>query len=161
MTTTVHRSAEITVSLPLRQAMELFTPEGERRWADGWDPHYPEAARRAGPGTVFRTEHGGHQTTWVMVDLAPNRIRYARVAHGLTAGTIAVDAVGSGDGVTQVRVTYDLTALTGAGEAWLESFEADYDTAIAEWSTEIATALERVAPDMSDGRKRGDRDESA
>jgi hypothetical protein len=37
MTTTVLRTTQITVGLPPEQAMALFTPEGERRWAEGWD----------------------------------------------------------------------------------------------------------------------------
>jgi hypothetical protein len=143
MTNTVLRAAEFTVDLPPEQAMELFTPEGERRWADGWAPQYPEADRREGPGAVFTTAHGGHQTTWVMVDHGPRSVRYARVTQGMTAGTVAVDVVAAGESSTRVRVTYDLTALTSAGECWLDAFDADYDTAIAGWSTEIAVALGR------------------
>ena len=142
MRRTVLRAAEITVELPADQAMELFTPEGERRWVDGWDPQYPADDRREGPGMVFTTEHGGHQTTWVMVDQRPESVRYARVTQGMTAGTVAVDVVGSGEHSTRVRVTYDLTAVSGAGESWLEAFDADYDTAIGGWSTEIAAALQ-------------------
>lgn len=123
--------------------MELFTAEGERRWAEGWDPQYPAADRREGPGAVFTTGHGGHQTTWIMVDHGPERIRYARVTDGMTAGTVAVEVVGSGERSTRVRVTYDLTALSSAGESWLDAFDADYDTAIGGWSTEIAVGLQR------------------
>jgi hypothetical protein len=143
MGTSVVRAAEITVGLPLEQAMALFTPEGERRWADGWDPHYPDPRRRVGPGTVFTTGHGGHQTTWIMIDHGPAGVRYARVTEGLTAGTVAVDVVESGAESTQVRVTYDLTSLTPAGESWLETFDAGYDGGIGAWATEIAAALQR------------------
>ena len=143
MRRTVLRAAEITVELPADQAMELFTSEGERRWVDGWDPQYPADDRREGPGMVFTTEHGGHQTTWVMVDQRPESVRYARVTQGMTAGTVAVDVVGSGEHSTRVRVTYDLTALSSAGESWLDAFDADYDTTIAGWSTEIATWLQQ------------------
>ena len=124
------------------EAMELFTPEGERRWVDGWNPQYPQADRRDGPGAVFTTGHGGHHTTWIMVDQTPERVRYARVTQGMTAGIVAVEVVGSGEHSTRVRVTYDLTAVSGAGESWLEAFDADYDTAIGGWSTEIAAALQ-------------------
>ncbi len=141
MSTTVLRATEIIVDLPPEQAMALFTPEGERRWADGWHPHYPEPERREGAGAVFITAHGGHQTTWIMVDQRPEGVRYARVTDGMTAGTVAVDLVGGGERSTQVRVTYDLTALTPAGERWLEAFGAHYDAAIGEWATEIAAAL--------------------
>jgi hypothetical protein len=143
MRRTVLRATEVTVDLPVEQALKLFTPEGERIWADGWDPQYPEADRREGPGAVFTTEHGGHQTTWIMVDHGPGGVRYARVTQGMTAGTVAVDVVESSERSTRVRVTYDLTALTSAGEAWLEAFDADYDTAIGGWSSEIAAGLQR------------------
>jgi hypothetical protein len=143
MSTTVLRATEITVDLPPQEAMELFTPEGERRWADGWDPQYLEPDRREGPGAVFTTGHGGHQTTWIMVDHGPTKVRYARVTHGMTAGTVAVEVIESGAHSTRVRVTYDLTALTSAGETWLEAFDADHDTAIGGWSTEIAAAVKR------------------
>ena len=149
MSRTVLRATEITVDLPPEQAIALFTPEGERRWADGWDPHYPERRRREGPGAVFNTGHEGHQTTWIMVDHGPANVRYARVTEGVTAGTVAVDVVGSRKRSTQVRVTYDLTSLSAAGETWLEAFDADYDVAIGKWGTEIAAALQH--PEGPDG----------
>jgi hypothetical protein len=52
--------------------------------------------RREGPGAVFTTSHGGHQTTWVMIDHLPKSVRYSRVADGLTAGTIAIEVLDSG-----------------------------------------------------------------
>jgi hypothetical protein len=144
MSTTVRRATEITVAQPPERAMALFTPEGERRWAEGWDPHYPEPDRREGPGAVFTTGHGGHQTTWIMVDHGPERVRYARVTEGMTAGTVAVEIVGSRERSTELRVTYDLTSLTAVGETWLEAFDAGYDAAIGDWATEIAAALQRA-----------------
>jgi hypothetical protein len=141
MPITLHRTAEITVSLPREQAMALFTAEGERRWAEGWEPCYPEPTRRDGPGAVFTTAHGGHQTTWVMVDHQSERIRYARVSHGMTAGTVAVDVIVSDERVTRLRVSYDLTALSTAGETWLAAFDAAYESEIASWATDIAAAL--------------------
>jgi hypothetical protein len=143
MSTAVRRATEITIGLPPEQAMALFTAEGERRWVNGWDPQYPEPGRQEGPGAVFTTGHGGHQTTWIMVDHRPEGVRYARVTEGMTAGTVAVDVVGSSERSTQVRVTYDLTSLGPAGDAWLESFDADYEASIGDWATEIAAALHR------------------
>ena len=32
------------VQVPPAEAIELFTPSGERRWAHGWDPSFPAAA---------------------------------------------------------------------------------------------------------------------
>lgn len=141
MPITLHQTAEITVRLPREQAMALFTAEGERRWAEGWEPRYPEPDRRDGPGAVFTTAHGGHQTTWIMVDHRPDGVRYARVTHELTAGTVAVDVVSSDHNTTRLPVTYDLTALSTAGETWLTAFDVDYETGIVSWATAIATAV--------------------
>ena len=143
MRTGVRRSVEVTVERPVAEAMKLFTPEGERCWAEGWDPRYPDEDRREGAGTVFITEHGGHRTTWIMVDQAPEMVRYARVTQGLAAGTVAVEVVEADERSTRARVTYDLTALSGAGEGWLDAFAADYERTVGGWTSEIAAALER------------------
>jgi hypothetical protein len=137
----LHRRAEINVGLPREQAMALFTAEGERHWAEGWEPRYLEPDRREGAGAVFTTGHGDHQTTWVMVDHRPDGVRYARVTQGLTAGTVAVDVVSADEDSTRVRVTYDLTALSTQGESWLATFDRDYDAEIASWATAIAAAI--------------------
>lgn len=143
MSRTVLRTIQITVGLTADRAVALFTPEGERRWADGWNPHYPEPDRREGAGAVFITRHGDQETTWIMVDHGPEKVRYARVTKGMTAGTVAVDVVGSREHSTEVRVTYDLTSLTSAGERWLDDFDSHYESAIGSWATEIAAALRR------------------
>jgi len=137
----LHRSAEITVRLPRDQTMPLFTAEGERRWAEGWDPRYPNPARRDCPGAVFTTAHGAHETTWIMVDHGAECVRYARATNGMTAGIVAVALLGCDEHSTRVQVTYDLTALSAAGEEWLAAFDAHFDTEIASWATDIAAAL--------------------
>jgi hypothetical protein len=142
MPSNLHRSAEITVRLPRDQTMALFTAEGERRWADGWDPRYPDSGRRDGTGAVFTTAHGAGHTTWIMVDHGSQQVRYARVTSGMSAGIVAVAAVACDGQTTRVRVTYDLTALSAAGEEWLAAFDAHYDTEIASWATDIAAALQ-------------------
>jgi hypothetical protein len=140
MPITLCRTAEITVDLPRERAMAMFTAEGERRWAKGWEPQYPEPTRRDGPGAVFTTAHGAHETTWIMVDDRPDGVRYARVTRGLTAGTVAVDVLASDDRSTRVAVTYDLTALSPDGEHWLAGFDSHYDAEIASWANDIASA---------------------
>src|SRR5579863_1538539 len=141
MPITLCRSAEITVVLPRERAIELFTAEGERRWAEGWNPRYPQPDRRDGPGAVFTTAHGSHEATWIMVDHGPDGVRYARETHGITAGTVAVDVVGSHEHATRLRVTYDVTALSAAGEAWLAAFDDGFDAEIASWAIAIEAAL--------------------
>ena len=56
----------------MEEAVPLFTPEGERRWAgSAWDPVYaiPDAASDdSAPGTVFTTESDGGAAIWIVLE---------------------------------------------------------------------------------------------
>ena len=118
----------ITVPLPPHEAIALFTPEGERAWVPGWDPHHHS-------DTVFTTTHGGAATTWIVLDAPPGAVRYARVSHD-RAGTVEVRCQADGD-QTRAHVTYDLTALEPHA---LEHFAAGYEAMLEEWERMIAEA---------------------
>jgi hypothetical protein len=144
----LRRTGEVTVALPLERAFPLFTPEGERLWAPGWDPvaHYPAAGSPV-EGAVFSTiGDDGLTTLWVIVDWQPerHRVRYARITPARRAGTVEVECRTRGGGATVARVTYELTALSPEGDAelagWTESW---YRRFLAEWEEQIAAALER------------------
>lgn len=134
-----------TVRLPpgIAAPLDLFTPEGERAWAAGWDPSYPAPARDdSEPGTVFLTSHGPHPGTWIVASREPGRsIRYTRVIAGQDAGTVTVtlDRSDPADGA-QVTVSYDLTALSEPATAHLAQFAANYPQFLADWEKEIARA---------------------
>jgi hypothetical protein len=143
MTSHFISSADIRVALPPEAAIALFTPEGERSWAGkhGWDPRYPVPSRTSGAGAVFTTRHGEHTTTWVMVDQDPNRVRYARLTSHTVAGTVEVRVLaGTAEG-TDLRVSYDLTALTDDARHELARFAAGYAAEIATWASDITKSL--------------------
>lgn len=129
-----------TVRLPagLAAPLDLFTPEGERAWAAGWDPSYPApAADDSEPGTVFQTRHGTHPGTWIVASREPGRsIRYTRVIADQDAGTVTVTL----DSETQLTVSYDLTALSEPAAAHLAQFAASYPEFLAHWEQAIAAA---------------------
>lgn len=144
----VELTGTVPVAAPPAEALELFTPEGERRWADGWDPAWVHPAGGAlAPGAVFRTRHGGEETVWLVaeVDRAAGRVRYVRDTPGSRVGTVEVRCAPAPGGGTIARVTYDLTALSPAGEAYLATFEAGYGEMMAEWERDIARALRDAA----------------
>jgi hypothetical protein len=130
-------TGEIRVALAPEAAIELFTAEGERRWAGpDWNPTYPAGD----DDTVFVTEAHGHATVWVTVERSALVRCYARVAAGVDAGTVTVRCRPD-DGGTVAEVTYELTALTPDGDARLQHFSADYDGFLAGWERSIADAL--------------------
>ena len=120
----------ISVLLPPDRAADLFTPEGERAWAPGWDPQYAS-------DTVFTTDHDGTHTIWVTLDAGPRTRRYARVTPGVRAGTVEVRCEPDGEH-TRAHVTYELAAL--GPQARLDTFAAHYPEMLAEWERRIADA---------------------
>jgi len=123
-------TGRVRVALAPEAAIELFTPEGERRWAGPeWDPHYPAGD----DDTVFVT----HGTVWITTERSPLTRAYARVTPH-DAGTVSVRCRPDGE-QTVAEVTYDLTELSH--DARLERFAAEYDDFLAEWEREIAAAL--------------------
>jgi hypothetical protein len=131
----------VRVPLPAAEAIELFTPEGERRWAEGWDPRYPSGDAQLEPATIFVTEGHG-RTAWVVVDAGPRHLRYARISAD-AAGTVTVRFVGETAGSSTFEVAYDLTALGDEGRVHLDAFERGYADEMAEWERAIAASLER------------------
>ena len=132
----------LAVQVPPAEAIELFTPSGERDWADGWDPSFPApAADETEPGTVFETRGHG-PLIWVVIGRESGRcMKYAVVAPGIRAGTIEVACADDGSGTTIATVTCDMTALSTHGEQWLAEFAAGYDGYLDHWSDAIATAI--------------------
>jgi hypothetical protein len=132
----------LTVPLSRDAAWELFTATGERRWAPGWDPRFPEGDDDRTPGAVFVTVHGTQETTWVVVTSQPGeRIAYARVSSEGTAGTVEVICDAAGPEKTEVTVTYRLTALTSEGQHHLARFSDDFEREIDGWQAAIVAAL--------------------
>ncbi len=138
----VSRTGFITVELPFEETLELFTPEGERRWVDDWQPDY---LHRAGGGdeidTVFRTSHGGEETFWIVLDhdLEDGTISYSRMTPGSRLGTVAVSVEGIDEGSCWVEVTYELTATSDAGNQTLQRLTPQaYRAMLADWERRIA-----------------------
>jgi hypothetical protein len=136
----------VAVAAPPGEAFELFTPEGERRWCDGWDPEWVEPSTGTLlPGAAFCTTHAGEETVWLVVDVdrAAGRVRYVRDTPGSRIGSVEVRCAPAPGGGTVARVTYDLTALSPAGQEYLAEFEPGYAEMLASWERDIAQALER------------------
>lgn len=143
----VRLTGRLRVALPPREAFRLFTPHGERDWAEGWEPHFPAPAPDdTVPGTVFETHAHDATTTWLVLAREPGRhISYARVTPGDRAGTVAVTLDEAG-GQSSVEVTYALTALCPAAAAGLDDFARGYPAYLRSWQDAIAAWSERTGP---------------
>jgi len=139
------RAHDFTLTLPLPEAFHLFTPEGERVWAEGWDPKYMQPADgRAARGMVFTTAHGQEDTIWMMVRHEPAQglVEYVRCTPGSRIGRVLVQCSALDAQRTRVNVVYALTGLSESGnERIRELDEAHYRRYIASWEESIARAL--------------------
>jgi hypothetical protein len=126
-----------------QDAIALFTPEGERAWAEDWDPAYVyPAAGTAVEGMVFTTAAAGEETLWLLTKYEPaqGRAEYARITPGSRVAMVKVRCEEEG-AQTRVTVSYTITGLSAAGNAYARDMTArrfaDY---IETWPASIAKA---------------------
>jgi hypothetical protein len=135
------------LALAAEGAGELFTPEGERSWVEGWDPRYPDPdADRTAPGTVFVTDREGAEVIWVITARERSAMRYARFDERGTLATVEVEWEPASRDSTRVEVAYRSTAIREPGRAELARFAEGYDRMLASWEAEIASAVARREP---------------
>jgi hypothetical protein len=148
--THIERTGSFALPLSPAEALPLFTAEGERSWVPGWEPQYihpPHASSAA--GTVFRTDHGGEETLWIVLRYEPVEgiAEYGRFTPGSRLGTVRVQCTGEGDSQTRVSVTYALTAVSPSGSEALIAMSIDaFATMLQEWRGLIVRSL--LNPDV-------------
>lgn len=141
----ISRQGTLTVDVCFEDALELFTPEGERRWVEDWRPEY---LYRAGGGneidTVFRTRHGSEETLWIVLDhdREQGTAAYSRITPGSRLGTVTVSVDGIDERSCWVEVCYEMTGLSPAGNAVLRALDNKaFQAMLDEWQQRIATQL--------------------
>src|SRR5262245_23048859 len=133
----VHRAHEIELDASVADVFPLLTPAGEELWVEGWAPVYLHPrSRETQKGMVFTTGDGADLTLWSVADYDPARhtARYVRVTPASRFGFVEIACHAAGAARTRVRVAYTYTALTDAGNAFIEQFTEDsYRDMIGEW----------------------------
>jgi hypothetical protein len=136
------RSHSFVLEMPAARAFPLFEPEGERAWAQGWNPTYVHPANgKAEQGMVFTTSHGGEDTLWMLIRHEPRAgiVEYARLTPGSRTATVLVQCAAIDAGRTRVTVIYVFTGLSEAGNAIVRKMDDDaYRAYIESWRDAIA-----------------------
>jgi len=141
------RSGTFHLGAPRAQVLPLFTAQGEREWAPGWDPEMLSGAEQR--GSAFRTRHpDGRTTTWIVIEYRPaeGRAGYARLAEDSNIGLVDVVCTEAAGGGTDVSVRYTLTPLHAGAEPFVEHFLSaeHYDRMMEEWRAAASAALARL-----------------
>ncbi|MBN8534361.1 MAG: hypothetical protein J0L51_09735 [Rhizobiales bacterium] len=133
----VTRQHIIDIPLPVEEAFPLFTPLGEMRWIDEWQPVFIHpASGETEEGMVFRTGEGDEETIWSCIEWRPeiHHVRYARVTPASRFAHVSVRCAGTAPNRTNVMVRYEMTALTGHGREKLAALtEEAFRASIEGW----------------------------
>jgi len=132
------------LNAPLARVFPLFTAQGERAWAPGWEPRILSGAEERGSAFIT-TAHSGSTVTWIVTDYRPTegRVSYARLVQDSNIGIVDVTCTAPASGGTDISVRYTLTAVSETGDAFVSQFLAEqhYRTMIEEWRVATSKAL--------------------
>ena len=138
------RSGSFRVALPPAEALDLFTARGETLWVPGWKPRYVDPPDgEPVPGGIWLTDDGDAPVVWRVerFDRAAGLAEYLRVVPGSRVALVTVRCSADGAGC-RVDVTYRVTPISPAGDAWLAAFdEAAYAEMMREWESLVAAHL--------------------
>ena len=143
----VTRTATLTLPAPPERVFPLFGPIREAEWAEGWQLNMIYSVSPLGEevGAVFITQHPGEpDTIWLIMkfDAAAFIIEYARVTPGLRIARVMIQCSAAGEGETNAVVTYQFTALSEAGNAFIQGYsEEQYQHMMDEWRAAVSHTL--------------------
>ena len=127
-------------------AFPLFSPEGERDWAPGWNPMavFPQTIAFK-PNTVFRLGQGTEESLWTILeaDWLAHRAEYVRLAPASHTARIVVKIEPVPPNRSHVTVSYTVTAFGEHAPSVLEPFsEGAYARRMCDWQQQISSCLE-------------------
>jgi hypothetical protein len=140
------RSFEMPV--PVETLFPMFSPEGEKHWAPGWDYENVMGTTDLSEDYVFLTgthDHGTTEAVWIVKAYDPEShfVQFYKVEPGDKVGVITVLCEELENSNTRVRVTYRYIPLSETGEAFVSAFdEKAYDAFIGEWKRLLSEYFE-------------------
>ncbi|NQS91853.1 MAG: hypothetical protein HQ574_05530 [Chloroflexi bacterium] len=127
------------MDFPAADLFLLFTPEGEKLWAPGWDYKSVDEKAELSEDYVFLTEthdHGSKEAIWIVKEYDPKShfIQYYKIEPEEKVGVITVKCSAITPSTTNIQVTYKYIALSPSGEEFISGFNSIvYVEFISEW----------------------------
>ena len=155
----VSHTATFEINQPVQTVFPLFTPEGEKLWAPGWNYDNLMGTNPLGEDYLFLTrshDHTAKEAIWIVKKYTPERYRvqYYKIEPGEKVGIIEVACASLSPALTEVQVTYRYVGLSETGNRFVERFtNKDYEAFIEEWKRLIESYLTKEPlPSVQPGR---------
>lgn len=138
----VRRTYRQHLDAPPERVFPLLCPVREADWVPGWDPSLVVSASGvAEDDCVFvMPRNDADDAIWVITrhDASAHAVEFVKVTPGHTVGRIAIALASDGPQHTVAAVTYQYTALSDAGEAFVRDFtEAAYVDVMQRWEQRL------------------------
>lgn len=139
----VSKSATILLKDEINKVFLLFSPLGERKWAEGWDPEfiYPENGDWV-ENMVFKTEAGNtieKNYNWILSHLNPKdyQVVYTVFTEN-RVWTIKVQCTAQKKNETKAVITYTFAAFNEKGQKLnIEAIEKMYRHGLKDWEEAV------------------------
>ena len=135
----VSHSEEFLLPRDIASVFPLFSPEGEKLWAPGWDYTNLLNSKDLQRDDVFLTDSHDHKSTnaiWIVSDYDPVKhyVSYYKVEPGEKVGKVVVECFQQTDTSTLVKVSYKYIGLSDSGNQFISGFTKEvYKEFIGEW----------------------------
>jgi len=142
-------SEEFMIEKDIESVFPLFSPEGEKLWAPGWEYTNVLGSKDFQPDYVFLTDSHDHRSTtaiWIVADCDPlkHSISYYKVEPGEKVGKIVIQCFEQNHKYTLIKVTYKYIGLSESGNQFIAGFtKILYKEFIDEWRSLIHAYFER------------------
>ena len=106
----------------------LICPVKEAEWLESWN--YKLIFSHSGVaelGCVFTSQSAGEETIWLITkrDDARCETEFVRLTPGSRVAVVSVRIEDGGQQTSRVHISYTITALTAAGNAFIDSFSEE------------------------------------
>jgi len=135
----VSHTAEFEISQPVQTVFPLFSPEGEKLWAPGWDYENILGSTSLHEDYLFLTrthDHAVNDAIWIVKKYEPEThwVQYYKIEPGEKVGIVEVKCSPSRSRSSKVRVTYKYIGLSESGNRFVVRFtKKDYKAFIEDW----------------------------
>lgn len=141
------QSASIELKANIEKVFPLFTPLGEKKWTEDWDPKIiSTSSGEMQEGLIFQTPdhvHGAPLLTWVVsrYNVTTHRIQYI-VSSPVRVAIITVTCTASSKNSTIAKISYALTGLSAEGNELSHHLIGNiFANNLKDWETAINTYL--------------------